>query len=100
MSDLQIRALAAACAPRIAAKVEAAVVATVRAELAGTIEAVLREQFPGETVRLYVPKRSTASRRDRDNAIRQQFNGRNCKDLAARFGLSIKQVHRIATGAK
>lgn len=100
MSDIMIRQLAAACAPRIAAKVEAAVIATVRAELPGTIADVLREQFPGETVRLYIPKRSVASRRDRDAAIRAQYNGRNLKQLAAEFKLSPKQIHRIANGIK
>lgn len=100
MSEYMIRKLAAACAPKIAEKVEAAVLETVRAELPGTIEAVLREQFPGETVRLYVPKRSAASRRDRDNMIRARYNGRNARELAAETGLSIKQVHRIANGIK
>ena len=98
MSDLQLRSLAQACAPRIAAKVEAVVLQTVRDELHGTIEAVLREQFPGETLRLYVSKKPVTARRDRDNAIRQQFNGRNTRELAASFGLSIKQIYRIATG--
>ena len=100
MSEFMIRKLAAACAPKIAEKVEAAVLATVRTELAGTIEAVLREQFPGETVRLYIPKRSSASRRDRDAAIRAKYNGRNVRQLATEFKLSPKQIHRIANGIK
>lgn len=100
MSDYQIRQLAAACAPRIAAAVESAVVDIVRRELPGTIENVLREQFPGETVRLYVAKRSVSSRRDRDNMIRAEYTGRNARALSAKFGLSMKQIHRIGSGIK
>jgi Mor family transcriptional regulator len=95
MSEFMIRALAAACAPRIAAKVEAAVVATVRAELAGTIEAVLREQWAGEHLRIYVPKRPRSFLRDRNEALRAKFNGTNGRELAAEFSMSIKQVLRI-----
>ena len=95
MSNFHIRDLAQACAPRICAAVERVVIETVRAELPRTIEAVLREQFPGETLRLYVPKLSVASRRDRDIAIRAQFTGRNHGELSRRFGLSIKQIARI-----
>lgn len=100
MSDFQIRTLANACAPLIAAKVEAAVLQTVRDHLPATIEQVLREQFPGETVRLYIPKRSVSSRRDRDNMIRAKYTGKNGKELAKETGLSIKQVHRIGVGSK
>ena len=95
MSDLLIRQLAEACAPRIAAKVEEAVVATVRAELPGVVADVLREQYAGETVNLYVAKRSAASRRDRDAMLRQCFNGRNAAQLSVQTGLSIRQVMRI-----
>lgn len=97
MSEFLIRSLAQACAPKIAAKVESAVLATVRAELPGVIADVLREQYPGETLKLYVAKRSAASRRDRDAAIRAAYTGHNARDLAARFGLSPKQIHRIGT---
>lgn len=100
MSDFQIRQLAQACAPRIAGLVENVVLETIRRELPGTIESVLREQFPGETVRLYVPKRSSASRRDRDNYIREKYTGRNAAELSAETGLSIKQVHRIGAVVK
>ncbi len=95
MSDYMIRQLAAACAPRIAAKVEAAVLQTVRDELPGTIAAVLREQFAGETLNIYVSKRPVTVLRDRDNAIRAQFTGRNYQELAVRFKLSVKQIRRI-----
>ena len=98
MIDIELRNLAIACAPRIAAKVEAVVLQCVRDELPNTIEAILREQYPGERIRMYIRKKSVTDRRDRDNAIRLQFTGRNVRELAHRFGLSIKQTHRIATG--
>lgn len=98
MSDLMLKNLAAACAPRIAERVETVVVETVRAELPAIIEAVLRERYPGETLRLYVSKRPGGMRRVRDEAIRARYNGRNVKELSTEFGLSMRQVFRIATG--
>jgi len=95
MSDFMLRSLAAACAPRIAAKVEAAVLATVRDELPGTIEAVLREQFPGETLRMYIPKKPVTLKRDRNAAIRAQYNGHNVKALSTSFGLSPSMIFKI-----
>lgn len=95
MSDLLIRELAMACAEKLGSRVESAVQQTVRECLPGTIEAVLREQYPGETLRLYVPKRSAASRRDRDAAIRAMYNGRNAKEISHKFGLSVRMVFNI-----
>lgn len=96
MSDYQIRTLAAACAPRIAAQVELVVMETVRRELPGVLEAVLREHFPGETLRLYVPKKSVSARRIRDDAIRAQYNGHNSESLARTHGITARQVRNIA----
>lgn len=98
MSDLMIKNLAAACAPRIAERVETVVVETVRAELPAIIEAVLRERFPGQSLRLYVSKHPGGMRKVRDEAIRAKYNGSNVRALAAEFGLSMRQVFRIATG--
>lgn len=100
MSDLMLRTLAAACAPRIAARVEQAVVSTVRAELPTIIEAVLRETYPGETLRLYVSKKPGAMRRLRDDAIRAEYNGRNVTALAKKFEMSPRTVFRIVSGKK
>jgi Mor family transcriptional regulator len=41
-----------------------------------------------------------ALRRDRDNLIRARFTGRNAAELSGQFGISIKQVLRIARGSK
>ena len=92
-STLTIRDLAtrAAAHPRI----EQAVNAALRQELPGVIEGILREMYPGETLRLYVPKRSVTSRGERDRLIRQEYNGRNVKALANRFGLNVRTVFRI-----
>lgn len=100
MSDLMLRMLAAACAPKIAEKVEAAVVSTVRAELPSIIEAVLREQYPGETLRIYISKRPGSMRRMRDDAIRAKYNGTNVKSLAQEFKLSARMVFKIVSGRK
>lgn len=100
MSEFLIRSLAQACAPKIAAKVETAVLATVRAELPGVIADVLREQYPGETLKFYVPKRPVSARRDRDAAIRAAYTGHNCRELAARFGLSVSMVFKIVRGGR
>lgn len=100
MSDLMLRTLASACAPRIAAKVEQVVVDTVRAELPAIIEAVLREQYPGETLRLYVSKRPGAIRRLRDEAIRAKYTGRNAVALAKEFGVSPRWVYKVVSGGK
>lgn len=95
MSDLTLRELAAACAPKIAAKVEQAVVETVRAELAGVLEQVLAERYPGETFRHYAASRPAAMRRDRNNAIRARYNGRNAAELAREFGVSARMIFKI-----
>ena len=100
MSDLMLKTLAAACAPRIAARVEAAVVSTVRAELPTIIEAVLRETYPGETLRLYVSKKPGAMRRLRDDAIRAKYTGGNVVALSKEFGISARTVFRIVSGRK
>ena len=100
MSELMIRNLAEACALELGPHVDAAVSDIVRKHLPTTIEKILRRDYPGETVRLYVPKRPVSLRRDRDAAIRQQYNGHNVKELATRFGLSQSMVFKIVSGKK
>lgn len=100
MSELTLRELAAACAPRIAAKVEAAVVSTVRAELANVIEQVLAESYPGETFRHYAATRPASMRRDRDQAIRAKYTGQNAAALAKEFGISTRMIFKIVSGRK
>jgi Mor family transcriptional regulator len=95
MSDLMIRNLAIAAAEKLAGKVEAVVQQTIREQLPSAVEAVLREQYPGETVRIYVPRRSLQMRRERDAAIRAMYNGHNAKAIAHQFGISARMVFNI-----
>lgn len=95
MSDLMIRNLAIAAAEKLAGKVEAVVQQTIREQLPSAVEAVLREQYPGETVRIYVPRRSLQMRRERDAAIRAMYNGHNAKMIAHQFGISARMVFNI-----
>lgn len=97
-STVMLRDLAVAAAghPRI----EQAVNNALRQELPGVIESILRDQYPGETVRIYVAKRSTTSRRDRDIAIRAKYTGHNVKALATEFGISPRMVFNIVSGKK
>ncbi len=94
-SEYRVRTLAEHIAPRIAPKVEAAILACIRAELPGMLMDELRKDIPE-----FTPKRSVALRRDRDNLIRARFTGRNAAELSGQFGISIKQVLRIARGSK
>lgn len=89
-SEFHVRSLSERIAPKIAPAVERAILATVRQELPGLLMAELRDMLPE-----YTPKRSVASRRDRDTAIRQEYTGRNVKALAAKYHLSPSQVFRI-----
>lgn len=94
-SEYRVRTLAERIAPRMAPKVEAALVEIIRAELPAMLMDELRRELPE-----FTPKRSAAHRRDRDNLIRARFTGRNAVELAGQFGLSPKQVLRIARGLK
>lgn len=100
MSELMIRDLAASCAREMAPMIEKAVTQIVRDQLPETIKTVLQKQYPGETVRIYSAKKPASIRRDRDAAIRQQYNGHNVKELSARFGLSQSMVFKIISGKK
>jgi hypothetical protein len=92
-SEYRVRSLAERIAPRIAPKVEAALLACIRAELPGMLMDELRREIPE-----FTPKHSVALRRDRDNLIRARFTGRNAVELSHQFGLSAKQIMRIARG--
>lgn len=94
-SEYRVRSLAEHITPRIAPKVEAAILACIRAELPGMLMEELRREIPE-----FTPKHSVALRRDRDNLIRARFNGSNAAELSGQFGLSIKQVIRIGRGSK
>ena len=58
----------------------------------------VRENYAGQAFRIYVRKESTQQKRQRNEAIRAAYTGHNCKQLAAQFGLSMRQIFKIATG--
>lgn len=75
-----------------------AVTEAIKVNLPSVIEIVMHELYPGEEVRLYGHKNNPPSeRRARDDAIRVEFNGRNIKALAKKYGVSPSQVYRIVS---
>ncbi len=92
-STLMLRDLATAVAAH--PKIESAVMGAIRAELPGVIESILRERYPGEQVRLYVAKKPPTMRRERDVAIRAEYNGRNVNALAKKYSINARTVFRI-----
>lgn len=91
-SEYRVRTLAERIAPRISPFVEAAIYATIRAELPGLLMEVLRDEIPEA-----MPKGSITKRRQVHEAMRAAWTGRNARELATRFGYSVKQVHRICS---
>lgn len=79
-------------------RIETAVMQAIRTELPTVIEMILSEMYPGETVRLYAPKKPVALRRERDAGIRAEFNGRNAKALAEKYRISARMVMNIVRG--
>jgi Mor family transcriptional regulator len=98
MSELMIRTLAEACAPKIAPKVEAAVQTVVREHLPGVLMDVLRDMAGSGAIKLYAPKISRAERKSRADAIRQRYDGHNAMSLAKEFKLHPQHIRRIAKG--
>lgn len=82
---------------RVAAhpRIEQAVRTAIGQELPYVIEDILSDMYPGEDVKIYSPKKPTYARRERDEAIRMEFNGHNAKLLATKYLISVSQVHRI-----
>jgi hypothetical protein len=77
-------------------KLEGAVLGAVRQILPGVILSVLREQFPGETIRLYVPKIERETRKDRDARIAQALAaGKSVATIMDELGLPKTTVHRV-----
>lgn len=98
MSNFLIRTLAQKAAAH--PSVENAVMGAIRDTLPGVIESLLREQYGGENIKLYVAKKGSTERKNRDGLIRARYNGTNADQLAGQFDLSASQVRRIATGSR
>ncbi|MBI4822645.1 MAG: hypothetical protein HY805_00215 [Nitrospirae bacterium] len=67
------------------------------ARIVGLENAVrLSEIFKGQVV--YFPMLESLIRAKRDEAIKREFNGKNYRELARKYGISGKQLIRILTG--
>lgn len=64
------------------------------------VEKVGAKDFRGEHLKHYFAPKPVAVRRDRNNAIRAEYNGRNVRALAKKFGVSPRTVFRIISGRK
>lgn len=65
------------------------------AVLAQEVAHGLREAAGGSEI--YIPAPNKA---DRDDAIRRMFNGRNVEEIRRQYGLSQRQIYRIANGRR
>jgi hypothetical protein len=75
---------------------ESAVMGAVRATLPGVIETVMRELYSGETLRLYVSKRPTEDRAQRDRRIGAALaSGEAPESVAKRESVSKRHVFRV-----
>lgn len=62
----------------------------VAAELAQPITEALRRRNPAE--RLYIP---APDKRERDESVRREFNGRNAREICHRHGISRSRLYEI-----
>lgn len=94
-----LRALAqeAAAHPQI----EKAVIGALRQTLPTVIEGILCEMYPGETLRLYVRKRTGPDRTTRDERIRAAAeHGTPNSLIASREGITVRQVQRVLASSR
>lgn len=68
---------------------------TAAAALAQEVASGLREAGGGEEVYIPAPDKNL-----RDAAVRKMFDGRNGEEVRTQFGLSLRQVYRIANGRR
>lgn len=61
-------------------------------DLVQTFETNLRQEFGGD--KIAVPKRDHTQR---NQSIRAEYDGRNIKKLASRYGLSESQINKIVS---
>lgn len=61
-------------------------------DLVQTFETNLRQEFGGD--KIMVPKRDNGQR---NQNIRAEYDGRNIKKLASRYGLSESQINKIVS---
>ena len=56
------------------------------------------DRFEGDTI--YFPSKKTLLRETRDRLIREQFDGRNYRELARKNRMSVRQVRNICNGGR
>ena len=74
---------------------QTALLRAVQETLPNVIEGILRSEFAGDTLRLYIPKNSPGSKQERAARIRAGFTGHNYAELAKQERISSRQVRRI-----
>jgi len=47
---------------------------------------------------IYIPKLGCLTRAERNRAIRAEFNGRNYRELAQKYGLTVRWVRALVSG--
>ena len=79
--------------PKQASEINAAI----EAVMMDVLEESISKRYGGQKMEVCVatPTRLPSFRRNRDNAIRAKFNGRNTKALSNEFKLSMRQIMRI-----
>jgi len=76
--------------------IEAAVVGAVRATLPLVIQLVLRELYPGETLRLYIPKIGADTRADRVTSVLEALDGgSSAQEVSKALGVPVRTVRHI-----
>ena len=75
-------------------RIQQAVANAIREEMPDVAEIILSEMYPGEHVQFYSVKKPV-NRRERDLAIRTEYNGHNAKALAKKYGISPRMVFNI-----
>lgn len=75
--------------------------AAIERTVADVLTVVLREQFAGEEMRLYVPKMGPRLRNARAEAIvRERAGGSAVDELAKRHGLTPRRVNQILAAGR
>lgn len=75
--------------------------AAIERTVADVLAVVLREQFAGEEVRMYVPKMGPSKRNERAEAIvKEGASGLPVAELAKRHGLTPRRVNQILAAGR
>lgn len=62
-------------------------------QAADDIVSYIKTEWGGQSV--YIPSRSAAELSERDERIREQYDGKNAKDLAQQYGITPERVRQI-----